>query len=87
MSQSLKMEMTALETAELSSKWSPAGLWRRLSESFALLADENARRRKRRRAILELQRLDDRLLKDIGITRGEIPYVVSHGRETSHGWL
>jgi uncharacterized protein YjiS (DUF1127 family) len=30
----------------------------------------------RRKAIAELQRLDDRLLADIGISRGQIPQVV-----------
>lgn len=35
-----------------------------------------SRRWERRRAIAELGRLDDRLLADIGISRGQIPQVV-----------
>jgi uncharacterized protein YjiS (DUF1127 family) len=34
--------------------------------------------RQRRRAYAELYGLDDRSLADIGITRSEIPYVLSH---------
>jgi uncharacterized protein YjiS (DUF1127 family) len=43
--------------------------------------------RARQRAYAELSALDDRSLADIGITRSEIPYVLSRGtqerRETS----
>ena len=34
--------------------------------------------RQRQRAYAELAALDDRSLADIGITRSEIPYVLSH---------
>jgi uncharacterized protein YjiS (DUF1127 family) len=34
--------------------------------------------RRRQRAYAELYGLDDRSLADIGITRSEIPYVLSH---------
>lgn len=34
--------------------------------------------RQRNRAYAELAQLDDRALADIGITRSEIPYVLSH---------
>ncbi len=34
--------------------------------------------RQRQRAYAELASLDDRSLADIGITRSEIPYVLSH---------
>ncbi len=39
-----------------------------------------AQRRLRRRAMQELERLDDRILRDIGVTRSEIGYVVRYGR-------
>ena len=35
---------------------------------------------RQRRDILELQRMDDRLLADIGITRGEAEHMVRNGR-------
>lgn len=34
--------------------------------------------RSRQRALVELSSLDDRSLADIGLTRSEIPYVLSH---------
>ncbi len=37
--------------------------------------------RQRQRAYAELAALDDRSLADIGITRSEIPYVLSHAAE------
>ena len=38
-----------------------------------------AAERRRRRAIRQLQRLDDRTLRDIGIHRGEIEFAVRNG--------
>ena len=40
--------------------------------------------RQRQRAYAELAALDDRSLADIGITRSEIPYVLSHAAEQQH---
>ncbi|MGO8919007.1 MAG: DUF1127 domain-containing protein [Stellaceae bacterium] len=37
--------------------------------------------RQRQRAYAELASLDDRSLADIGITRSEIPYVLSHAAQ------
>jgi uncharacterized protein YjiS (DUF1127 family) len=37
-------------------------------------------RRRTRRATDELMALDDRMLADIGLSRGEIGYAVRHGR-------
>lgn len=34
----------------------------------------------RKRSIARLQRLDDRLLRDIGLSRGQIRAAVMHGR-------
>ena len=39
-----------------------------------------ARQIRERRAINELRRLDDHMLKDLGLTRGEIYDVVRNGR-------
>lgn len=44
---------------------------------FGNLAHGLARWRERQRALNELASLDDRSLADIGITRSEIPYVLS----------
>jgi uncharacterized protein YjiS (DUF1127 family) len=38
-----------------------------------------------RQAMYELEALDDRTLKDIGITRGEIWHVVRYGRDAAQG--
>jgi uncharacterized protein YjiS (DUF1127 family) len=40
--------------------------------------------RRRQRAYAELYALDDRSLADIGITRSEIPYVLSRAAQTRH---
>jgi len=40
--------------------------------------------RRRQRAYAELYALDDRSLADIGITRAEIPYVLSRAAQTRH---
>ncbi len=37
--------------------------------------------RRRRRIEAELYELDDRMLRDIGLTRTEIPYLARHGRD------
>jgi len=95
MSQSLKMEIMALENPAIiehtvrsaARKQVLADSWRWLASAYARVTRAMAKRRRQRRAIAELERLDDRLLKDIGISRSEIPYVVGHGREASHGWL
>ena len=47
-----------------------------IKRSFAWLKA----RRDARRAMDELMALDDRALADIGLTRGDIPYAVRHGR-------
>jgi len=47
------------------------GLWQSLSESYAEW-------RSRQRAYAELSALDDRALADIGVSRGEIPYLLAH---------
>lgn len=45
----------------------------------ALVVARLERRRARRAAYRELMSMDEHMLKDIGITRGDIPYVVRGG--------
>ena len=58
-----------------SSRWSaglfslPARLWSKLMEA-----------NEQRRATAALEALDDRTLKDMGLSRNEIHHVVKHGR-------
>ena len=58
-----------------SSRWTsglfslPARLWSKLVEAH-----------ERRRSTAALEALDDRTLKDMGLTRNEIHHVVRHGR-------
>lgn len=49
----------------------------RLADWLKALASDMAHRNQLRRAALEMSRLDDRMLKDIGITRAEIEAAVS----------
>ena len=49
---------------------------------FAAARSAIANRRHRQRALDELMALDDRSLADIGITRSEIPYVLSRAAQT-----
>lgn len=44
------------------------------------LVRDLAAERSRRKAVVELQRFDDRSLADMGVTRGEIEFVVRNGR-------
>lgn len=61
---------------------------RRVSGRFSLLRswlDERRQRRRERLSMLELSRLDDHLLRDMGITRGDIRDAI-RGRRSSV-WL
>ena len=49
------------------------------------LAQRFKAERATRRAMHELESLDDRTLKDIGIARDQIWHVVRHGRGAMHG--
>jgi uncharacterized protein YjiS (DUF1127 family) len=56
-----------------------SGWWRLLAGLRAYRA-ALARRRNLRRAMADLERLDDRMLRDIGVSRSEIGRVVRYGR-------
>jgi uncharacterized protein YjiS (DUF1127 family) len=50
--------------------------WRRLAGRVMAFAAARAHEWECRRAIAELQRMDNRALADLGLTRGEIEFVV-----------
>jgi len=50
-------------------------------EAWNAITARFAKWRREQQAYAELAALDDRSLADIGITRGEIPYIVSQGKE------
>src|SRR5262245_62173295 len=56
------------------------GLLAALLNAVWSVARAIVRRQRQRREILELEQMDDRLLADIGITRGEAEHMVRHGR-------
>ena len=58
-----------------------ASAWRRVWEAFALLMRNVAEERVVKRAIEEMNRLDDRTLRDLGITRSEIESRIRHGKQ------
>jgi uncharacterized protein YjiS (DUF1127 family) len=51
-----------------------------INQAFRTLAGHYAEWRERQRAYAELAQLDERSLADIGISRADIPYVLSHPR-------
>jgi uncharacterized protein YjiS (DUF1127 family) len=54
--------------------------WQKLAAFAAAVVSGLAERRRIRRCERELQTLDDRMLRDIGVTRQSIGSVVRHGR-------
>ena len=55
--------------------------WLRIFVSRGVrLVRDLAAERSRRKAVIELQRFDDRSLADMGVTRGEIEFAVRNGR-------
>ena len=53
-----------------------AGVWRRCRDALARLLSNALEERIAERGMVELQQLDDHILKDIGITRSEIESLV-----------
>lgn len=51
-----------------------------LSQALHQIGLRYAAWRRRQQALAELAQLDDRSLADIGVSRGEIPYVIDHPR-------
>lgn len=56
-------------------------VWRWIVSGVRAYLASRAERRRQRRAEHELLRLDDRILKDIGIDRSEIGRVVRYGHD------
>ena len=57
----------------------PTGLLRRILSDFLVRPLAAARQRRRRRA--ELARLSDHALKDIGLSRNDVAYIVRYGAD------
>lgn len=56
-----------------------AALWRRLANTVGAVIAERLVRLAEQRAVDALSALPDRQLKDIGLTRFDIPHAVRHG--------
>jgi uncharacterized protein YjiS (DUF1127 family) len=70
------IEAILAQSAGLSAESWPAALARAIRQGIA----EIGSRRRLRRHIAELTALDDRTLRDIGLSRGEIEYAMPRGR-------
>jgi len=58
----------------------PSGLFDSVKSVWVDYRRDAAKRTQAQAALDQLTRLDDDALADIGITRGEIPYVVMNGK-------
>jgi uncharacterized protein YjiS (DUF1127 family) len=56
------------------------GFWHSLARRISTMTASIAVERQRRRAIQELHTFDDRMLADIGLTRGDVENAVRFGR-------
>ena len=71
---------TMLRPCEAAGKLTLLHLWQRLTNSVVTAIRIMSKSQHQRRVLAELDRFDDRLLKDIGISRAEIQSVVLTGR-------
>jgi uncharacterized protein YjiS (DUF1127 family) len=67
-----------LRRASRAAVWT--ALWNAFASAVSLVAKVYAEHRRAKRAVAELSDLSDRMLKDIGLERGDIPRVVYFGR-------
>ena len=67
-----------LRRASRAAVWS--ALWDHFASTVSSVANAYAEHRRARRAVTELSDLSDRMLKDIGLARGDIPRVAHYGR-------
>jgi uncharacterized protein YjiS (DUF1127 family) len=58
-----------------------SSVWNACTASAAALLAAHAERRRVKRCIAELSGLSDRMLRDIGVERQEIPCVARYGRD------
>jgi uncharacterized protein YjiS (DUF1127 family) len=72
------MPSSELRRASRAAVWS--ALWNAFASVVSSVAKAYAEHRRAKRAITELSDLSDRMLKDIGIERGDIPRIVYFGR-------
>lgn len=68
------------QPAQAAGSHATSGTWAHLAARIEAFFASVAARRRRRRARRELAGLDDRILKDIGVTRCEIGRIVHYGR-------
>lgn len=86
MSQASIMAGTLASTTEVrraarSLLWT--AFWRALARAAARTMGWYAEQRRIKRATAELSRLSDRMLKDIGVARHDIPRVARNGRDAT----
>lgn len=66
-----------LRRASRAAVWS--ALWNHLASTVSSVAEAYGEHRRATRAITELSDLSDRMLKDIGLARHDIPRVAAYG--------